>query len=70
MGAIDPSPHATMRQFISTTNVVPLRRVAVDKRYKHQAGRGGRRKRRGMDTRLWVPTSQLKCHCPKVLLVQ
>ena len=42
-------------------------RVAVDKRYKHEAGRGGsRRKRRGMDTRLYVPTSQLKCHCPKV----
>ena len=42
-------------------------RVAVDKRYKHQAGRGGsRRKRRGMDTRLWVPTSQVKCHCPKI----
>lgn len=42
-------------------------RVAVDKRYKHEAGRGGsRRKRRGMDTRLYVPTSQLKCHCPKI----
>ena len=42
-------------------------RVAVDKRYKHQSGRGGsRRKRRGMDTRLWVPTSQVKCHCPKI----
>ena len=43
-------------------------RVAVDKRYKHDAGRGGgsRRKRRGTDTRLWVPTSQVKCHCPKI----
>ena len=44
--------------------------MAVDKRYKHDAGRGGgvgsRRKRRGTDTRLWVPTSQVKCHCPKI----
>jgi netrin 1 len=45
-------------------------RVAVDKRYKHDSGGSSRRKRRGQDTRLWVPTKQLKCRCPKIRVDQ
>ncbi len=45
--------------------VLNIFRVAVDKRYKHNSGVGGK-KRRGQSTRLWVPTKQLRCRCPKI----
>ena len=39
-------------------------KVVVDKRYKHDNGRGKMRK--GQESELWIRTKYLRCRCPKI----